>query len=97
MSAIIAQINNAPIRFKRTGWAIASDEHEAGKINRQIAAVAAVDEIVVDYPGEDFYAYIWHDGDWFGEIWKNHMQIGLEMASTIDALISKIRGKFGLQ
>lgn len=94
----LAQINHAPINYLQTGWAIASDERRRGEINHEVARAISINPLIADYPGEDFYAYIWFiNGWWFGEIWNQGKEVGLEREATIEEIISIISQKYGQQ
>lgn len=93
-----AQIQNMPQGYQQSGWAVASDENYPGQIDRQVASIIVANRIIADYPGEDFYAYIWFsEQTWFAEIWKNHRIAGMEIAESIDELVFCIRKYYGIR
>ena len=94
----LAQINHAPFAYSQTGWAIASDEKSRGNIDYEVVRAISINPLIADYPGEDFYAYIWHiDGWWIGEVWNQGEEVGVEYEATVDKIVSKIRRKYGQQ
>ena len=93
-----AQIENAPTGYIQTRWAVASDENDLGKINIGVALALAEFPLVADYPGDDFYAYIWvENGEYIGEVWNQKEKIGLDREKMLSELVQVIRQKYGRQ
>jgi len=77
-------------------FVVASDEREPGVINKQIAHIVRWWNYVADYPGEDFYAWVWFEGGKFrADVFIDHQPVGIEEGETIEGLVAKIRAKHG--
>ena len=94
----MAQINHAPMYYLQTRWAAVSDENGAGQVNAGVVSVISIAPLIADYPGDDFYAYLWvEDGEFVGEVWVQKEFAGIEREPTIGCLVAVIREKYGSQ
>ena len=96
MRTVRAYIENVPADYIDTGIMIASDETRLGEIDQAVAQMLLYNRAIADYPGEDFYAYIWFQDKLFvSEVWKEHAIVGLLYNETIEGLIQEIRNAHG--
>ena len=85
-----------PADYVFSHFIFASDKHGLGIINKTVVHIVRWWNYVADYPGEDFYAWIWfQDGKFLADIHKDHQSIGIENGETAENIVIKIATRYG--
>lgn len=95
MMPYIPVMENVPAGYTWTSEVVATDETGTPVIEYALAEAIKTEKVVVDYPGEDFYALIWYaDSQYVADVWQNRKAQSLVKASTIDELVVCIHEQF---